>query len=100
MRTLLQVLIVLSLSSMTLVCRICVADTEQDRAEFARIANEIDRIQTMVRVAKKNHDPLVPYRFHYDELDTELEKIKQGVLEPLNVPTIPRRIERIAGDYF
>jgi len=76
-----------------------VANTESDA--LIRIANEIERLKPLISEARLMQDPGRRYRFQYDWLLRDLERIKHG-LEDAAIGSGdigPRDVEPIRGAY-
>lgn len=72
---------------------------EAEREQLARIAHEIERLQSMVAAAAQSAPTGQRVKFRYDWLARDLEMLKDGVVQHLDAPRQPRPVPPLRGDY-
>ena len=76
------------------------ADADGEREMLARIANEIEAIQPLIRQAASQSNPETRIRFQYDWLRQDLDQIKRGIQEHIDAPRAePRTFPPLRGEY-
>lgn len=75
------------------------ADADTERESLARIAQELQRLQSQVAQAATTADSSARVKFRYDWLEKDLELVLRGVTDHLDAPRQPRPVPPLAGDY-
>lgn len=71
-----------------------------ERESLARIVHELDAINALVEEAQNQANPDARIRFQYITLKKDLSKMRLGIQEHLESPTIePRDYAPLSGDY-
>lgn len=71
-----------------------------ERESLARLIHELDALYALVDEAQSNANPDSRIRFQYKSLRKDLAKIRLGIKEHLDSPTVePREYAPLAGDY-
>lgn len=76
-----------------------VADDELERERLARIASEIEQVQTMVAQAEQSAPTGQRVKFRYDWLQRDLDLLRQGITSHTDAPRQPRPVAPLRGDY-
>ncbi len=80
--------------------QIALADSDGERTALARIANEIEALDPLIREAEAHANPDARIRLRYDWLRQDLTRIRQGIQEHIDVPRAePRTFPSLRGDY-
>lgn len=72
---------------------------DAEREALARIANEIEAIEAMVREASHSAPSMARVQFRYDWLIADLRLMERGIREHLDAPRQPRPVTPLKGDY-
>lgn len=75
------------------------ADADSERESLARIAQELQRLQSQVAQAATTADTSARVKFRYDWLEKDLELVLRGVTDHLDAPRQPRPVPPLTGDY-
>ncbi len=76
------------------------ADADAEREALARIAHELDTLETLIRKAESQAEPDARIRFRYDWLRQDLSRMQQGIQDHIDAPrTEPRTFPPLRGDY-
>ncbi len=76
------------------------ADQAGEREQLARLAHEIEALETLVDAAEAQADYPARIRFHYAWFRQDLDRVRRGILEHLHAPEgEARRIPPLGGDY-
>lgn len=71
-----------------------------ERESLARIVHELEAINALIEEAQSHSNPDARIRFQYITLKKDLSKMRLGIQEHLESPTIePREYAPLAGDY-
>lgn len=71
-----------------------------ERESLAKLLHELEAINGIVNEAQSRANPDARIHFQYKALRKDLEKIRLGVKEYLDTPTIePRKYAPLSGDY-
>jgi RAQPRD family integrative conjugative element protein len=93
-------LLVLGLIGTALPIQFAVADADGERAALARITHELEAIDSLINQATSQANPDARIRFQYDWLRQDLERIRLGIQEHIDVPrSEPRTFPPLRGDY-
>jgi RAQPRD family integrative conjugative element protein len=77
------------------------ADTELENAALTRIVTVLNSLTPLINEAISQQDKTTRVQFQYDALQADINKIKSGIAEKLQVQTIePRVVTPIQGDYL
>lgn len=76
-----------------------VSDDELERERLARIASEIEQVQTMVAQAEQSAPTGQRVKFRYDWLQRDLDLLRQGITSHMDAPRQPRPVAPLRGDY-
>lgn len=77
------------------------ADSETENIELLRIINILNSVSPLIDEAQRQQDKSARVQFEYEALRGDLTKIKTGIQEKLNTPSIePRKATPIQGDYL
>ena len=80
---------------------VLLADAESERAELARLIDELEQLERVIREAEAAADSAQRIHFQYGWLRTDLARVKAGIREYLeSVPLTPRTVTPLAGDYI
>jgi RAQPRD family integrative conjugative element protein len=94
-----QVLI-LGLLATALPVQFAAADADGERAALARINHELQAIEPLITEAASQANPDARVRFQYDWLRQDLDRIRRGIQEHIDVPrSEPRTFQPLRGDY-
>ncbi len=74
-------------------------DDEAEREQLARIAHEIERVQSMVASAAQAAPTGQRVKFRYDWLQRDLQMLRDGVVQHADTPRQPRPAPPLRGDY-
>lgn len=74
-------------------------DAESERENLARVANEIERVQTMVAAAAQDAPTGQRVNFRYDWLQRDLEMVREAIQRHTDAPRQPRPAPPLRGDY-
>jgi len=95
----LQVLIPTFLGCL-LIATSVLADTEAEHAALARLAQELEALDGVIRSAESQADPDARIRFHYDWLREDLSRVRRGIQDHIDAPRAePRSFPPLRGDY-
>lgn len=87
-------------SVLILACSSANANNFAERESLARIVHELEAINSLIEEAQSHANPDARIRFQYITLKKDLTKMKLGIQEHLESPTIePRDYAPLAGDY-
>jgi RAQPRD family integrative conjugative element protein len=75
------------------------ADEDAERENLARIANEIARLEMMVKEATTSAPTGQRVKFRYDWLQRDLQLVREGVEQHVDAPRQPRPVAPLRGDY-
>jgi RAQPRD family integrative conjugative element protein len=75
------------------------ADEDAERENLARIANEIVRLEVMVKEAGRAAPSGQRIKFRYDWLQRDLQLLREGVEQHVDAPRQPRPVTPLRGDY-
>ncbi len=76
-------------------------DVEVERAALVRLIHELEQLEPLIQKAQTAAVSTQRVHFQYLWLRADLEKIKAGIREYLDVaPTTPRVLPPLAGDYI
>ncbi len=76
------------------------ADADGERAALARINHELNAIEPLIAEAASQANPDARIRFQYDWLRQDLNRIRLGIQEHIDVPrSEPRTFPPLHGDY-
>ncbi len=76
------------------------AITDAERDELSRLHNELVQLQRIIKLAKKASDKSDTHQFNYLVLEKELNAIKQGVEDSLNmIRREPKVQTNVTGEY-
>jgi len=93
-------LLVSGLLTAALPVQFAVADADGERAALARITHELEAIEPLITEAAAQANPDARIRFQYDWLRRDLERIRLGIQEHIDVPrSEPRTFPPLRGDY-
>ncbi|QIL83825.1 conjugal transfer protein [Diaphorobacter sp. HDW4A] len=74
-------------------------DEESERANLARIENELAQVQQMVAAASKDAPANARVNFRYEWLMNDLDIMRRGISQHLAAPRQARAVEPLRGDY-
>ena len=74
-------------------------DDEAEREQLARIAHEIERVQSMVASAAQAAPTGQRVKFRYDWLERDLQMLREGIERHADAPRQPRPVPPLRGDY-
>lgn len=93
-------LLIVGLLSTTLPMQSAIADADAEREALARIAHELDALETLIRKAESQAEPDARIRFRYDWLRQDLSRMQHGIQEHIDAPRAePRSFPPLRGDY-
>ena len=76
------------------------ADADTEREVLAHLLHELSLFETLVGRAELAADPDARIRFRYDWLRQDLERVRQGIREHIDIShTEPRTVKPLRGDY-
>ena len=76
------------------------AETDAERESLARLIQELNALDPLMRTAESQANTDARIRFQYAWLRQDLARIRLGIEEHLNAPQAePRRFPPIRGDY-
>jgi RAQPRD family integrative conjugative element protein len=75
------------------------ADEDAERENLARIANEVARLEVMVKEASASAPSGQRVKFRYDWLQRDLQLLREGVEQHVDAPRQPRPVAPLRGDY-
>jgi len=76
------------------------ADPDAEREALAHLIYEIQVLEPLIATAESQATPDARIRFRYDWFRQDLERIRAGVQEHINVPrNEPRKVPPLRGDY-
>ncbi|MDZ7752987.1 MAG: RAQPRD family integrative conjugative element protein [Gammaproteobacteria bacterium] len=76
------------------------ADPDAEREALARLIHEFEALKPLIATADSQSSPDARIRFRYDWLRQDLERIRTGIREHINVPrNEPRTFPPLRGDY-
>lgn len=77
------------------------ADTELENAALARVVQVLNSLGPLINEAERQQDQNTHIQFQYDALRSDLNKIKDGIHQKLQPPSVePRTVAPIEGDYL
>jgi RAQPRD family integrative conjugative element protein len=77
-----------------------VADVDAEREVLSRVAQELESLDPLIRAAESQADPDARRGFRYDWLRQDLERVRQGIQDHIDVPRAePRSFPPMRGDY-
>jgi len=83
-----------------LIATSALADTDAEHAALARVAHELETLDSVVRSAESQADPDARICFRYDWLREDLERVRSGIQDHLDAPRAePRSFPLLRGDY-
>ncbi|MBT2989924.1 MAG: RAQPRD family integrative conjugative element protein [Candidatus Thiodiazotropha sp. (ex Ctena orbiculata)] len=92
--------LVLGLIGTALTVQFAIADADGERAALARIAHELQTIEPLITEAASQSNPDARVRFQYNWLRQDLDRIRLGIQEHIDVPrSEPRSFPPLRGDY-
>lgn len=93
-------LLAVGLLSTALPMQSAIADADAEREALARIAHELDALETLIRKAESQAEPDARIRFRYDWLRRDLSRMQQGIQDQIDAPrSEPRTFPPLRGDY-
>lgn len=82
-------------------CESAIADPAAERAALIQLEHELENLEPVIKQAESETASTQRVRFQYVWLRADLEKVKAGIREYLEVaPTTPRSLPPLAGDYI
>jgi RAQPRD family integrative conjugative element protein len=76
------------------------AGPDAERETLARLIHEIEALEPLIATAESQSSPDARIRFRYDWLRQDLERIRAGIQEHIDVPrNEPRKVPSLRGDY-
>ena len=92
--------LVLGLIGTALPVQFAIADADGERAALARIIHELQAIDPLITEAASQANPDTRVRFQYEWLRQDLDRIRFGIQEHIDVPrSQPRTFPPLRGDY-
>ncbi|MFI0460177.1 MAG: RAQPRD family integrative conjugative element protein [Candidatus Thiodiazotropha endolucinida] len=92
--------LVLGLIGTALPVQFAIADADGERAALARIIHELQAIDPLITEAASQANPDARVRFQYEWLRQDLDRIRLGIQEHIDVPrSEPRTFPPLRGDY-
>ena len=77
-----------------------IADSDGEREVLARISHELQAIRPLIEQATSQSNPDTRIRFQYHWLQHDLDQIRQGIQEHIEIPRSgPRTFPPLRGDY-
>ena len=77
-----------------------IADADAEQAALARIHHELQVIEPLITEAASQANPDARIQFQYDWLRQDLNRIRRGIEEHIDVPrSEPRTFPPLRGDY-
>lgn len=75
-----------------------------ERVELNNFLRELNKIERLISKAKSDSTHAGRYRFRYDRLEEDLEKIKKGISDYLEAPkrapnVMTKPLHAVVGDY-
>jgi len=93
-------LLIIGLLSTAVPMQSAIADPDAEREALARIAHELDALETLIRTAESQAEPDARIRFRYDWLRQDLARVRQGIQDHIDAPrSEPRTFPPLRGDY-
>jgi RAQPRD family integrative conjugative element protein len=93
--------LLLSACLFLLICSQAQADTEQENATLARMVQVLNSLTPLINQAEQEQDPNARILFQYEQLCADIQKVKSGIDQKLNPPSIQLRpVTPISGDYL
>ena len=90
----------LALLGATLPIQFAAADADGERAALARIIHELNALEPLIVEAASQANPDARIRFQYPWLKQDLDRIRLGIQEHIDVPrSEPRSFPPLRGDY-
>lgn len=74
-------------------------DDDAERENLARISNEIERVQLMVKDAASAAPTGQRVKFRYEWLMRDLQMLRDGIEQHVDAPRQPRPAPALRGDY-
>lgn len=74
-------------------------DGDAERENLARITNEIERLQIMVKEASTAAPAGQRVKFRYDWLTRDLQMMRDGIEQHVDAPRQPRPVPPLRGEY-
>ncbi len=94
-------LLFLSSMCLLLMSHVCFADTEQMNTTLSRVNMILNQINPLINAAQKEQDPNARVKFQFNVLRADIEKIKAGISQEINLVSIqPRNVTPLSGDYL
>lgn len=85
---------------MVAVCGTVYADSFAERESLSRLLHELDTVSLLSSEAEGHANPDSRIKFQYRELKKDLARVRLGIQEYLDSPTIePRHYEPLSGEY-
>jgi len=93
-------LLFLGLLGTTLPVQFAIADADGEREALARIVHEIEAIHPLINQAASQANPDACFRFQYEWLRQDLDRIQRGIQNHIDAPrSEPRTFPPLRGDY-
>jgi len=93
-------LLVSGLFAAALPVQFAVAGADAEQAALARITHELEAIEPLIAEATSQANPDARIQFQYDWLRQDLNRIRRGIEEHIDVPrSEPRTFPPLRGDY-
>jgi len=76
------------------------ADSEGERAALSRLAQELESLEPVIRIAESQAEADTRIRFRYDWLREDLDRVRRGIQDHIDIPRAePRSFLPLRGDY-